>query len=178
MRQALEVAAVATAETWEQAAGAAGEGRESIGGVDETCLERMMLVLQDLATGSLVLEDMAADRPFAPWKAAVTARRKGLGAEDCSRVSDRAQALIQLTEPGLECLRMPAFLHGVPDLVTSYALPLGQRLRHAPQNRLQAQEAMARRQGPPQGDEPAPQAPAWGATRQAEVPRWDEAPHT
>ena len=72
--QALEVAAVATAETWEQAAVAAGAVREIIGGVDETFVERMMLVFQDLATGDLVLEDVAADRTFATWKAAVDAR--------------------------------------------------------------------------------------------------------
>ena len=48
--QALEATIVATAETWEQEAVAAGEVRESIGGVDETFLEGMMLVFQDLPT--------------------------------------------------------------------------------------------------------------------------------
>ena len=81
MMQALEGAVVETAETWEQDAVAAGEVRESIGGVDETFLERLRLVLQDLPTGSLVLEDVAAARTFATWKAAVDERLKALGAE-------------------------------------------------------------------------------------------------
>jgi len=65
MMQALEVAVVETAQTWEQGAVAAGEVREVIGGVDETFLERMMLVFKDLPTGFLVLEDVADDRTFA-----------------------------------------------------------------------------------------------------------------
>jgi len=67
--QALEATALATAETWEQDASAAGEVREIIGGVDETFLERMMVVFQDVPTGYLVLEDVADDRTFATWKA-------------------------------------------------------------------------------------------------------------
>ena len=178
MLQALEVAVVETAETWEQDAVAAGEVREIIGGVDETFLQHMMLVFQDLPTGFLVLEDVADDRTFATWKAAVDARLKALGAEGFSLVSDRAKALIQLAEQGLECLSMPDFFHCMHDLVKSYSLPLGQRLRHAHQDLMKAKEAMARRQGPPQGDEPAPQATAVVATRQAEVTRWEEAHHT
>jgi hypothetical protein len=178
MMQALEVAVVETAETWEQAAIATGEVREIIGGVDETFLERMMLVFQDLSTGYLVLEDVAADRTFATWKAAVDARLKALGAEVFYLGSGRAKALIQLAEQGLECLSMPDFFHCMHDLVKSYSLPLGQRVRHAHQELMKAKEAMARGQGPPQGVAPAPQATALVATRQAEVTRWEEAHHT
>ena len=117
--QALEVAVVATAEVWEQDAIAAGEVQEIIGGVDETFLERMMLVFQDLPTGYLVLEDVAVDRTFATWKAAVDARLKALGTEVFYLVSDRAKALIQLAEQGLECLSMPEFFHCMHDLVKS-----------------------------------------------------------
>src|SRR5216684_4732387 len=74
--QALEAMALETAETWEQEASAAGEVREIIGGVDETFLERMMLVFQDLPTGYLVLEDMADDRTFTTWKTWVDERLK------------------------------------------------------------------------------------------------------
>jgi Family of unknown function (DUF6399)/IclR helix-turn-helix domain len=178
MMQALEVAVVETAETWEQDAVAAGEVREIIGGVDETFLERMMLVFQDLPTGYLVLEDVADDRTFATWKAAVDARLKALGAEVFYLVSDRAKALIQLAEQGLECLSMPDFFHCMHDLVKSYALPIGQRLRHAQQEFIQAKEAMARRQGSPPGDQPDPKAKALVDARQVEVTQWEEAHHT
>ena len=98
--QALAETASETAETWEQDARAAGEVREIIGGVDETFLERMMVVFQDLPTGYLVLEDIADDRTFATWKALVDERLKALGAEVLSLVSDRAKAFIQLAEKG------------------------------------------------------------------------------
>ncbi len=154
--QALEATAVKTAETWEQDATAAGEVREIIGGVDETFLARMMLVFQDLPTGYVVLEDIAADRTFATWKALVDARLKTLGTEVLYLVSDRAKALIQLAEHGLECLSMPDFFHGMHDLVKSYSLSIGQHLRRAQQEQTQAQEALARRQGLPHAEQAAP----------------------
>lgn len=176
--QALEAIAVETAETWEQDASAAGEVREIIGGVDETFLERMMLVFRDLPTGYLVLEDVADDRTFATWQAAVDARLKALGAEVLYLVSDRAKALIQLAEQGLECLSMPDFFHCMHDLVKSYSLAIGQRVRHAQQEFTKAQEALARRQGRPHAAPDAPEAKALVEARQVEVTRWEEAHHT
>ena len=46
--QALEAARLETAAGWEQDGCAGGEMREIIGAVDETFLERMILVLMDL----------------------------------------------------------------------------------------------------------------------------------
>jgi hypothetical protein len=60
--QALEGALLETAAAWEKDGCAGGEVREIIGAVDETFLERMMLVFMDLSTGSLVLEAVADDR--------------------------------------------------------------------------------------------------------------------
>lgn len=117
--QAVEAIAGETAETWEQDASAAGEVREIIGGVDATFLERLMLVFRDLPTGYLVREDVADARTCATWQAAVDTRLKALGAEVLSRVSDRAKALIQLAEQGVECLSMPDFFPCMHDLVQS-----------------------------------------------------------
>ena len=55
----------------------------------------------DLATGYLVLEEVADDRTYATWKALVEERLKGLGTGVLYVVSDRAKALIQLAEKGL-----------------------------------------------------------------------------
>jgi hypothetical protein len=41
----------------------------------------MMLVLMDLRTGYLLLEDVAEDRTYATWKAGVEARLTALGTE-------------------------------------------------------------------------------------------------
>src|SRR5919199_4065260 len=136
--QALEAALLETAAAWEQDGCTRGEVREIIGAVDETFLERMILVLMDLATGYLLLEEVADDRTYPTWKALVEERLKALGTGVLYVVSDRAKALIQLAEQGLECLSMPDFFHVVHAIVKSYSLALGQRWRHGQQELTKA----------------------------------------
>jgi hypothetical protein len=150
MMQALEAALLETAAAWEQDGVAAGEVREIIGAVDETFLERMILVFMDLATGYLLLEEVAEDRTYTTWKALVDERLKVLGTEVLYLVSDRAKALIQLADQGLECLSMPDLFHVVHDITKSYSLALGRHLRHAHQDLKTATETLARLQGRPQ----------------------------
>jgi hypothetical protein len=147
--QALEAALLETAATWEQDGQLCGEVREIIGAVDETFLERLLLVFMDLAPGYLVLEEAAAARTYATGKAVVEERLKGLGTGVLYMVSDRAHALIQLAEQGLECLSMPDFFHVVHEMIKSYALALGRHRRHAHQALKQAPEALARGQEQP-----------------------------
>jgi hypothetical protein len=59
---AVETALLETAGAWEQDACAGAAVRAIIGAVDETCLEQMLLVLMDLRTGYVLLEDVAEDR--------------------------------------------------------------------------------------------------------------------
>jgi hypothetical protein len=127
-----------------------------------------------LPTGYLVLEDVADDRTFATWKAVVDARLKALGTEVSYLVSDRAKALIQLAEKGLECLSIPDFFHCMHDLVKSYSLAIGQRLRQTRQELTKAQEVLARRQGQAPADHDASEGQAVVEARQAEVRRWEE----
>lgn len=131
--QTLEATILETATTWEKDGGAMGAGQEIIGAVDETFLERIVLILLDLTTGYVVLEATADDRSYATWKALVDQRLDALKAQVRSVVSDRAKALIQLAEQGLACLSMPDFFHLVHDIVKSYSLALGQRLKQARQ---------------------------------------------
>ena len=77
--QALEHVLLETAEAWEHEGVAAGEVRPIIGAVDETFLERMMLVFMDLVSGSLLCEEVAEDRTYATWYALVEARLEALG---------------------------------------------------------------------------------------------------
>ena len=170
---ALEAALVATAEAWEQEGCAGSEGREIIGAVDETFLEQMMLVFMDLCTGYLLLEEVAEDRTYATWKALVEERLTALGTGVRYMVSDRAKALIQLAEKGLECLSMPDFFHCMHDLGKSYALAIGQRLRHAQQELTKTQETLVRRQGPSHVDQPDLKAKTLVDAKQSEVTRWE-----
>jgi hypothetical protein len=176
--QTLEAALLETAEAWEQAGCAGGEMREIIGAVDETFLERMMLVCLDLSTGYLLLETVAEERPFATWQALLEERLKGLGASVRYLVSDRAKALVQLAEQGLECLSMPDFFHVVHDIVKSYSLTIGRHVRQAQQELTKATEALVRRQEQPHTAPDAPEAQALVTARQAEVQQWAEVQRT
>jgi len=176
--QVLEAAVVETAQSWEQDGIAHGAVREVIGGVDETFLQRMILVFQDVSTGYLLFEEVADDRTFATWHALVEARLKALGTEVFYLVSDRAKALIQLAEQGLECLSMPDFFHCMHDLVKSYSLAIGQRARQAQQELTKVTEALARRQESLHVDQADPEAPALVEARQAEVTRWQDVHNT
>jgi len=170
---ALEAALLETAGAWEQDACTGDEVREIIGAVDETFLEQMMLILMDLRTGYLLLEDVAEDRTYPTWKAGVEARLTTLGTGVRYLVSDRAKALIQLAEKGLECLSMPDFFHCMHDLVKSSALSLARHVRHARQELTKAEEVLHKHTGPdggPQGDSAAQHHVA---VQRAAVQRWE-----
>jgi hypothetical protein len=176
--QTLEGTLLETAAAWEQDGRASGEMREIIGAVEETFWERMMLVFMDLSTGYLLREEVAEDRPYATGHAVVEARLKALGTPGLSLVSDRATALMQLAEQGLECLSRPDFFPVVHDSIKSYALALGRHRRQAHQERMKAQEALARRHGVPPAVQADPEAQAVVEARQAEGQQWEEGQHT
>src|SRR6266851_571712 len=138
--EVLVVTSVETAQVWEQDGVASGEVREIIGAVDETFLAQMILVFQDVPTGYIVQEEVADDRTYATWKAVVDARLTALGTEVLYLVSDRAKALIQLAEKGLECLSMPDFFHVIHEIIKSYSLAIGRCVRQAHQDLTKAQE--------------------------------------
>src|SRR6267142_1135367 len=171
--QTLEHAIRETTATWEREGIAEGEVKPLIGAVDETFLSCLMLVLMDLASGYLLVEEVAPDRTYDTWQAVVKARLKTLGAPVRYLVSDRAQALIKLAKTGLGCLSIPDVFHLIHELVKSYSLAIGSRLRQARQALSQAQEHLAKLQtGDPGGTETALARVALVA-REAEVSRWE-----
>ena len=70
----LERIILETAAAWEKEGVAHGEIRPVIGAVDETFLQRMMLVFMDLASGYLLMEEVAVDRTYDTWYDFVNAR--------------------------------------------------------------------------------------------------------
>ena len=122
-----------TAATWEQEGVAHGEIRPIIGAVDETFLQRMMLVFMALASGYLLMEEVAVDRTYDTWYGCINRRLKTLGIGVSYLVSDRAKALIKLAETGLHCLSIPDLFHLSHDLAKSYSLSIFGRLRQAQQ---------------------------------------------
>jgi hypothetical protein len=120
-----------TATAWEKDGIAHGEIRPVIGAVDETFLQRMMLVFMDLATGYVLMEEVAADRSFDTWFDRANERLTTFGTEVLYLVSDRAKALIKLAHTGLRCPSIPDLFHLGHDLAKSYSLAIFGRLRQA-----------------------------------------------
>jgi len=140
--QALAQIILETGQAWEQNATAGGEVPEIIGAVDETFLEHLLLVFLDLPTGYILLEEAVEDRSYATWKALVDQRLAALGAPVRYLVSDRAKALIQLAQQGLECLSIPDMFHLVHDIVKSYSLALGRQLKQARRELQKAEDGL------------------------------------
>ena len=103
----------------------------------------MMLVLMDLASGYLLVEEVAVDRTDDTRHRLVKPRLQTLGVEVSYLVSDRAKALIKLAETGLDCLSIPDLFHLSHDLAKSYSLAIFSYLRQAQQALTQARERLA-----------------------------------
>jgi hypothetical protein len=159
----LERLLLETAATWEQEGIAHGEIRPVIGAVDETFLQRLMLVFMDLATGYLLMEEVAADRSFDTWYDRANERLTTLGTKVSYLVSDRAKALIKLADTGLGCPSIPDLFHLGHDLAKGYSLSIFGRLRQAKRELEQAKQHLETVQKHVQAD------PAQVAQAQARV---------
>ena len=164
-----------TAVAWEKEGIAHGEIRPVIGAVDETFLQRMMLVFMDLATGYLLMEEVAADRSYATWFDRANARLTTFGTEMLYLVSDRAKALIKLADAGLGCPSIPDLFHLGHDLAKGYSLAIFGHLRQAKRDLEQAKQCLEKLPKSAQAD-PAQvaQAQARVAACATSVNRWQE----
>src|SRR5918912_272828 len=141
-----------TAAAWEKDGIAYGEIRPVIGAVDETFLQRMMLVFMDLATGYVLMEEVATDRSFDTWYDRANDRLTTFGTQVLYLVSDRAKALIKLAHTGLGCPSIPDLFHLSHDLAKSYSLCIFGRLRQAKRDLEYAKQHLETVQKDDQGD--------------------------
>jgi Family of unknown function (DUF6399)/IclR helix-turn-helix domain len=148
----LERLLLETATAWEKEGIAHGEIRPVIGAVDETFLQRMMLVCMDLATGYLLMEEVAADRSFDTWYGGINKRLTTFGTEMLYVVSDRAKALVKLAHTGLGCLSIPDVFHLSHDLAKGYSLTIFSRLQQAARGLAHAKQGLERLQKNTQGE--------------------------
>jgi hypothetical protein len=88
--------------------------------MDETFFgDFMILVLMDLSSGYLLLEDISQDRRFDTWFEKAIPRLKDLGIEVNHAVSDRAKALIKLAITGFDCPSGTDLFHAQHDVSKS-----------------------------------------------------------
>lgn len=78
--------------------------RKAVVAGDETFFgELLIMVLMDLSSGYLILEEISNDRSFDTWIAKAQPRLQALGIDVNHAVSDRAKALIKLAVTGFDC---------------------------------------------------------------------------
>lgn len=81
-----------------------GAERDIVASGDETWLgEQMVLVLLELSSGYLVVEEEVADRSYETWAAKAQARLTDLGLRVRHFISDRGKSLIKLATASLDC---------------------------------------------------------------------------
>jgi hypothetical protein len=169
----LERIILESATAWETEGVAHGEIRPVIGAVDETFLQQMMLVFMDLATGYVLMEEVAADRSYHTWFDRTNERLTTLGTEVLYMVSDRAKALIKLAQKGLRCPSIPDLFHMGHDLAKGYSLSIFGRLRQAKRELEQAKQCLEKLQKNVQA-EPAQVTQARVAACATSVHHWQE----
>jgi len=89
----------------------------AIVGADETFFEQVILVMMELSSGYIFLEEPAADRTFLTWKEKASHALQHLGIRVRYMVSDQAKALTKLALEGLGCRRIPDLFHASHELV-------------------------------------------------------------
>ena len=101
---------------------------------DETFFgELMILVLMDLPSGYLLLEESANDRSFNTWLNKAKPRLEELGIEVKHAVTDRAKALIKLALNGFGCDSGADLFHALSDVSKSLGLAFHRAIAKAEQ---------------------------------------------
>ncbi len=117
----------------EQQQSQTNESRELIAAGDETFFEdKLLMVLMDLSSGYLLLEEEADDRSYDTWKQKAQARLHAIGATIRHFVSDRAKALIKLGVDGFGCEEVGSDLfHGQYEISRWLGVQLHRKLAQA-----------------------------------------------
>jgi Family of unknown function (DUF6399)/IclR helix-turn-helix domain len=174
MMDKLETLILETTAAWEREGIAEAQMGPMVGAVDETFLQRMMLVFMDLVSGYILLEETADDRSYETWYARVSTRLEPMQTHVLYLVSDRAKALIKLAKTGFECLSIPDLFHLLHDLAKGYSLSIGTELKAARQQLSQAQEHLGKCQGQGASEAQIESAQTQVAAGEASVEHWQE----
>ena len=112
--------------------GVSAQTRSAVVAMDETFFgDFLILVLMDLSSGYLLLEDISQDRRFDTWYEKAVPRLNELGIDVNHAVSDRAKALIKLAITGFECQSGADVFHAQQDVSKWLGATLGRRHEQA-----------------------------------------------
>lgn len=94
-----------------------GDVVQVIVGADETFFDKVILVMIDLGSGYILLEEAAEDRTFLTWREKALPVLQRLRLRARYMVSDQAKALTKLALDGFGCQRIPDLFHASHELV-------------------------------------------------------------
>jgi hypothetical protein len=96
--------------------------------VDETFFDQVILVLLDLPSGFIFVEELAADYRYTTWQQHTQRVLTQLGFTVRYCVSDRAKGLIKLALQDLNCPSVADLFHALQDLCRGLGREIAQRL--------------------------------------------------
>ena len=143
LRAQMEAIILAYQAEQEQQIGQTARRVPMIAGADETFFEQVILVMMDLGSGYLVLEEAAEDRTYGTWQERTQAAITKLGLELRYVVSDRAKALIKLALQGLGCPSVPDLFHALRDLAKVMGVSLGLKLAQVEEKLTHARQQLS-----------------------------------
>jgi len=109
---------------------------------DETSFEQDVLVLMDLSSGYILVEQEVENRQYETWIDKAQTAINQVGVRVRSLVSDRAPALIKLALEGFECPSIADLFHSLWDLSKTVGVALSRQLNQAHQKLTQAQQKL------------------------------------
>jgi len=105
-----------------------GKPLKIVGGVDETFFEKMILVLMDLSSGFIFFEEASDNRTYKTWFEKTKTAVQNLNLDIQYFVSDRAKALIKLSETGFNCPSIPDLFHAEYEIVKTFGSTFGKKI--------------------------------------------------
>ena len=101
---------------------------EICAGVDETFFEQVVLVMLDLSSGFILVEELSQDYRYETWQNHVQHLLSRLGLKVRYCVSDRAKALVKLALSEMGCASIADLFHVLRDLSQGIGCELADRL--------------------------------------------------
>lgn len=103
------------------------EPMKIVGGIDETYFKTMILVLMDLSSGYIFVEEESEDKCYETWFEKAKRVADKFGIKFKFFVSDRAKQLIKLATQGFQCPSIPDLFHASHELVKLFGLNLNRK---------------------------------------------------
>ena len=119
------------------------EGTKAVLSADEVFFGGIPhLVLMDLVSGFIIVEESAPDRAYETWMERVEAPVKALGIEVLHAVSDRAPALIKMAVNGFGCKSGADIFHPMRDISRWLGTKLGQQKKKVEKKLISIQKKL------------------------------------